>query len=298
MILRPMTDTSLAVLFSLANAVTVSTFSLFVRRGERHANAVTGVLIGLLVSLPVMAAATAWLWEPGWWNPWAFALFAAAGVVGPSLGRVLYFQAIHRLGVARAVPLTSIMPLVAAVMGVALLGERPGAAGLAGTVLVVLGCAAITSRRSAGSPWDRRHMWIPFASVAAFSFSHLFRKMGVTAVPSPLLGLTVMSLAGAACLYLLGRFLPAPHRPDLRPGRAWVVYGLTGLLNNVSVLLHFYGLRYGDLTIVVPLSSTSPLFSLLLSWLFLRDLERVTAGIVAGTAFVVLGGILITWRAL
>jgi drug/metabolite transporter (DMT)-like permease len=39
-------------------------------------------------------------------------------------------------------------------------------------------------------------------------------------------------------------------------------------------------------------------FSLLLSWIFLRDLERVTGLIVAGTLLTVLGAALIAWRIL
>ena len=197
-----MTDTALAVLFAIGNAFTVSFLNLFVRRAKRHANAATGVLIGLLVGLPFMAGAAFCFWEPGWWNWKAWALFAASGAVGPSIARVFYFLAIHRLGVPRAIPLLSTMPIAAAAMGIIFLGERPGPAVLAGTVLVVLGCMAITSQRAGDAPWSRRDMWLPFASVAAFTLSHVWRKVGLSLVPSPVLGLTVMSAAGALCLLL------------------------------------------------------------------------------------------------
>ena len=69
------------------------------------------------------------------------------------------------------------------------------------------------------------------------------------------------------------------------------------MLNGLSVFLHFSALNYGDLTIVTPLSATAPFFALFLSWLLLRDVERVTVPIVLGTVLIVLGGILIAWRA-
>jgi len=296
--LHPMTDAALAVAYSLACAITMGLFGFLVRRAENRANAVTGVLIGLVVSLPFMASATLLLWQPGWWNVKALVLFAAAGAINPAVGRVFLFLSIHRLGLARAVPLISALPLATAGLGIAFLGESPGLIVLAGTLLVAAGCMAITSRKGMEGRWDRRWLWMPFVSVAAFSVAHLWQKMGLVLVPSPILGLTVMSLSGAACLLLFGRFLPRTHRPVLESGSAWAFLGLAGLLNTLSILFHFSALRYGDLTVVAPLSSTAPFFSLLLGWAFLRESERVTLWVVAGTTLVVLGGALITWRVL
>ena len=80
--------------------------------------------------------------------------------------------------------------------------------------------------------------------------------------------------------------------------KAWVAYSIGGLLNTLSVLLHLYGLRYGDLTIVIPLAATAPLWALMLTAIFLRKLERITWPILLGTVAVVVGGALVAGRAL
>ncbi len=293
-----MNETALSVIFAVSTAASTGTFSIIVRRGQRHANAVTGVLIGLIVILPPLMIATWALWQPEWWNPRAYLTLAAAGLLGPAIGRVLYFAAIHYLGVARALPLASTMPLMAAVFGIGLLGERPGPGVLAGTVIIVAGCIGITAKKAGDTSWNRRHLWIPIVGVMTFSFSHVFRKIGVEMVDSPLVAITVMSFAGMCCLFALSRLLPADQRPQLNRPKAWYFYGASGVLNGVSVFLHFSALNYGDLTIVTPLSATAPFFALLLSWFLLRDVERVTVPIVIGTAFIVLGGVLIAWRAM
>jgi drug/metabolite transporter (DMT)-like permease len=46
---------------------------------------------------------------------------------------------------------------------------------------------------------------------------------------------------------------------------------------------------------VIPISSTSPFFSLILAALFPRDVERVTSRIVMSAAMIVGGGMLLTW---
>jgi DME family drug/metabolite transporter len=290
-----MTDSALAGLFSIATAMSTGTFSVFVRRGGSYANAVTGVLIGLVVTVPPLGAAVWVLWRPEWWNPRAYVLLAAAGLLGPAIGRVLYFSAIHHLGVARALPLASTMPLFAVVLGVGLLGERPGPEIVAGTALIVAGCIAITYKKAGDESWNRRHLWIPLVAVTAFSVSHVFRKAGVEMLDSPLMAITVMSSAGMVFLLVLSRLLPAGQRPQLGRPKAWVFYTASGAINGLSVFFHFTGLNYGDLTVVTPLSATAPLFALLLTRFVLRDLERVTPPIVIGTLLVVFGGGIISW---
>ncbi len=292
-----MDETSLSILFAVSTAASTGCFSIIVRRGQSHANAVTGVLIGLMVTVPPLAVMTWLLWKPEWWNLEAYVLLAASGLMGPAIGRVLYFAAIHYLGVARALPLASTMPLIAAALGIGFLGERPGSAVLAGTMLIVSGSIGITAKKAGDTSWSRRHLWIPLVGVAMFSISHVFRKAGVEMLNSPLVAITVMSFSGMICLLALSRLLPANQRPQLRRPKAWKFYGASGLLNGLSVFLHFSALNHGDLTIVTPLSATAPFFALLLSWFLLRDVERVTVPIVIGTVLIVLGGILIAWRA-
>ena len=293
-----MTTTSLSVLFSLSTALVVGSFTLFVRSGRQHANAVSGVLIGIIVSMPPLLLGAIWTWEPAHYQPLGWLYFALAGVMGPAVGRVCFFHSIHLMGVARAVPLNSTMPLFSAIIGILILGERPGPHILAGTVLIVLGCMGITAKRGETQPIRGSHLLVALGSVVFFSISHMLRKLGIGASPNPYLGISVMSVAGGAFLYVFGQYLPPGLRPSLMVKKAWVAYSIGGALNALSVLLHLYGLRYGDLTIVIPLAATAPLWALLLTAIFLRKVERITWPILLGTVAVVVGGALVAGRAL
>ena len=291
-----MIDSSLAALFSLGAAVFAASFSLLARRGQRHGSAMTGVVIGLIVNTPFLIAATAYFWEPGWWDLRSILWFTVGGMMGPAVGRVFMYQAIHYLGVSRAMPLMVTLPLFTAALAYGFLGERPGPYIWAGTVLIVAGCAAITLKKKSDTSWDRRYLLFPLLCVAGFTAGNIIRKVGLNAIPSAVFGVTVTYASSLVFLFLFRRLIPPNHRPDLRWGKVWYFYGACGFCNTVTILLRFVATRYGDLTIVVPLFSMSSLFALLVSWLFLRDLERVTRVMVAGTLLVVLGGALITWR--
>ena len=106
-----MNDTLLAAGFALGTASMSSAFSLIARRGQSHGTAMTGVVIGLIVNVPWLVALTILTWEPAFWSKEAWFWFFLSGITGPSLGRVFMFQAIHRLGVSRAVPLLAANPL-------------------------------------------------------------------------------------------------------------------------------------------------------------------------------------------
>lgn len=293
-----MNPTLLAALFAMGTAIFSATFSLVARRGQQHGGAVTGVVIGLIVSTPFLLMATAYFWEPSWWNLKAILWFTVGGLTGPALGRVFMYQAIHYLGVSRAMPLMATLPLFTSVMAFSFLGERPGPYIWAGTILVVIGCAGVTMKKKADTSWERRFLWISFVSILGFSISNIFRKVGLLSLPSPLMGVTVTYISGLVCLLAITKFLPPDHRPRLDWGKAWYFYGACGMLNTIAFLCHFFAIQLGDLTIVGPLSAMSPVFALFLSRIFLRDIERVTGWILGGTALAVAGGILIAWRIL
>jgi len=61
-----------------------------------------------------------------------------------------------------------------------------------------------------------------------------------------------------------------------------------------GVCLLIVALSLGRISVVTPLSGTAPLFVLLLTSLFLRDVEVLTARILAGTLLIVAGVILLT----
>ena len=50
----------------------------------------------------------------------------------------------------------------------------------------------------------------------------------------------------------------------------------------------------GTVSVVTPLYGTSPIFTLALSFFFLRGVERLTGRVVAGTVLIVLGIYLLT----
>jgi drug/metabolite transporter (DMT)-like permease len=75
---------------------------------------------------------------PGWK---AFASVAALGVAGTGIAQLLVFRMLRLYGSARTSLVTFLMPPIAVVYGVALLGEPLTAEEIGGMVLILLGVA-------------------------------------------------------------------------------------------------------------------------------------------------------------
>jgi len=86
--------------------------------------------------------------------------------------------------------------------------------------------------------------------------------------------------------------IAAPVSAAHPPLGQWLI--AAGIAENAGVFLNVVALSVGAVSVVAPLYGSSPIFVLLLSYVFLRGVEVLSGRIVAGTALIVLGVYLIT----
>src|SRR5262249_20743350 len=82
----------------------------------------------------------------------AFAATGALAVFCTALAFVLMTMLIREIGASRAVVITYVNPVVALLLGVALLGEHPGAGSIGGLILILAGCWLSTRTSPAPAP--------------------------------------------------------------------------------------------------------------------------------------------------
>ncbi len=70
-------------------------------------------------------------------------------------------------------------------------------------------------------------------------------------------------------------------------------FAATGVAHTTAMLSVFYALSSGKIVIVDPLVSASPVLTLLLSTVFLKELESITPRVVLGAICTVVGSILV-----
>lgn len=138
------------LLFALAGPLTVSVAAVYVRRNLSGTSALVTasgqITAACLVAVIVEFVADRQLTLPEITNRAWLAIFLS-GAIGLSASFVLFVRMISRHGPTAAVLATYVMPVVAAVLGVIILGETITPLMLAGSLLVLVGVVVFSQAR-------------------------------------------------------------------------------------------------------------------------------------------------------
>lgn len=263
------------------------------RRGLQYSNASTVTLLSLIsqtVILWTMVGGFTGLPDVGR----GFLLAAATvGFLMPVL-RWLTYTGIAKIGAARGTALRSTHPLFSALLAVTLLGERAGAPLLTGIVLVVAGIVLISWReeqRISTARWWHGAYSLSAAFTAAVV--HNIARASLLPAAYPVL---FAAIVGVVSLVIFAGYLTvagAPHRPvwDRRAMRPFLA---AAVLETLGFLLFNTALSVGPVVIVTPMVATQPMWVLVFTVVFLRNIEMVTLRTVSGSLAVVAGTLAIT----
>ena len=212
----------------------------------------------------------------------------AAGILAPTMGRLLRFMAVDKLGVALTAPLVETIPIFGALFAITLLGEEVTLQIGLGMFAVVAGAMVLVSRE--GMRFTKIGVILSLGSALIFAAADVVRKIAITAVDSPFLGAAV-GVTVAIVTYLV--FSLVVKQPIASP-KTWTRFNyLTGILTGLALCAIFMALFIERVVIVQSLVATAPLFTLFFTWIFLRKLEHVSSSIFVAGIFVVIGSILV-----
>ncbi|WP_227352626.1 DMT family transporter [Haladaptatus salinisoli] len=224
-------------------------------------------------------------------------VFLFAGFVGTAVGRLAAFGGVRRVGASVNSAGISTRPLFATVLAVAALDEPVSLATAVGIVVLVAGLAVLALAKGGDlGGWEPRDLSFPLAAAGAFAVGNVVRRFGLeTTRATPL---EAVALNETAALVALLGYAVARNRRDVlaAPRETYGLFAASGVLTAVALLSLFAALSLPDgrVAIVDPLTGTAPLFTTVFAYFLLRDVERVTRGIVAGATLVVVGAGIIT----
>ena len=225
------------------------------------------------------------------------ALFTVAGFLGTAVGRLLVFAGVDRVGASINSAGISTRPLFATLLAAVMLGEPLGPMTGLGVAILVAGLVVLTTSKGGDlSGWQRIDLLLPVGAALVFGAGNVLRRFGFTDTgATPLQAVAVNETA--AMVALVG-YAVARGRTDVftESRTSYWYFGGSGVLTAVALLAFFtaFSLDAVRVALVDSLAATAPLFTALFSAVLLRDVERVTRGVVFGAVLVVLGAVLIT----
>jgi drug/metabolite transporter (DMT)-like permease len=282
----------MAEYYAFQAALCFSIAHVLIRRGLVGSNALTCSLISLATTatifwlLVLILTPLSALWTP------AIGYFIAAGIFAPAIGQTLGYIGIERIGVARSTPIVNSAPIFSSSFAVLFLGEVWTAQNILGTLSVIIGVIILSSGKSSGGEWRKIDILYPLVAAVAFGISTTLRKFGLSELHLPLLGAAVT--VGTAFFILLGLIQWRGGRRALRfnPESTRWLFG-AAVVNTGAILSVFSALNVGKVVRVEPLIASNPLLTILWVGIFLRQIERISARIVLGALFTVMGTTLV-----
>jgi len=170
---------ALGALYALGSGLTWAVTSLLVRTVSPPLSSVTASAIrallggGVLLLWVLLTGGIGRLTSMGETN---FLMLVVSIVLAIAIGDVLFFESLRFIGLARAMTVSMIYPLMSAVMAAILLGEPLTARLGVGSLVTVLGLALIVRARSGAPPREERFALGLAAAIPAVVIYNVFAR--------------------------------------------------------------------------------------------------------------------------
>ena len=281
-------------IFALLSSLGFATSHILIRRGLAQSNPLAGFCISISISaitlwilaalyLPLSSFLTHTIWY-----------FVVGGLFASGLGRWLVYISIDKLGVARSIPVASASPMFASILAVFIVGEHWTLLAFLGTLLIITGVIVISRTHTQKMEWRRADLIFPLMAALSFALSANARKLGFLIENVPLVASCVNATTGLVLAMMLMAGQGGVKILHMRRHIfGWFL--AAGLCNTAGMLANFYALSTGDVVIVEPLISTNPVLSVILTAIFLRDVETVNMRVGLGVALTFVGTVLLIY---
>lgn len=231
--------------------------------------------------------------------PTAVIFLVASMIAGLVVGDSLYFEALKRIGVARAMPISMGYPVMTSLLAALLLGERLTIISLVGMLATLVGVYLVAmpgagvARALSQQPVSGHWVGVGLAAVAAVCWS--FSSVSV----KPALGMTDVMTAsvirtglGAIVLWTVTLRRGTVPLSTWFQGRSLWAIAAVGVFGVISTGLFLECVAVAGAGTAAVLTATSPIFAAPVSIVFLH--ERVSWRVGAGTLLTVCGVVLLT----
>ena len=276
-------------LMALATAVSLGIAPVLLKAAFRRGGLMgVGLVIGQAVTV-VLNLALAVVINPGFGllTPVAIVSFAIGGLAGPAIGRRWSYESINLLGPSRSTTIRSSSPVITTLLAIVLLREEVSLVRWAAIILVVGGAMLVSWTPGAGARgWIGRGVMYSFLAAAIYGVRPLIVKVGLEEANVPL----AAALIGATAALVYTMILE--DRSQLRGARLDAAFGwfvASGFFQATGITALTFGLSGGETSLVYSLTDSAPLFTLLFTWLVMRDVEPITLRLIAGTIAAVVG---------
>lgn len=286
----------LGIALALLSSV-VSGFSVIVvGKHSKKTNAFNLSVLISAVGLVILWPAAILVTDLATANVEGLILFALGGLLTPGLVRLFYYNGLKRIGTSVNSSIFSVYPLYTALFAVLFLSEILTPGNWIGVISIALGVVFVelgSRRTNNGEKPVTKSLIFPVLGGLTLGMSAILRKVALDVFNAPVLGVAV-AYTFSFLLYGVMLMVSKSTRTELSLKRDLRLFWLAGVGQALSWVLSFYALSFEKVSVVTPLLSVEPLFVVLLAYLYLREQEKLSFGLIAGIVLTFFGVVLVT----
>jgi len=283
-----MSSDATAQVLALITSIFYASALVSARAGMRYSTPTTVTLVSILIQNLLLWSA---IFVTGGIHPVpliGILLFTVVGIF--QLGvRLLAYTGVEKIGASRSSALQSVSPLISAAIAVAMLGEPTTLLIVLGTCLVVVGIVLISWKPERQlADFRRWYLLLPIGAAFLTGINHPIRRYVLTLADEPLF---FSALMGSVSLVGFVIYFAASRRTQrlVWNRKAIGPFLATGVCETMSILLIITAISMGRVVIVAPIAASYPVWSLIQSAIFLRDVEPINWKVITGIVSVVAG---------
>ena len=301
-------------LLALAAMTMFATNVLVTKAASNRLNVGTGfvisVAVNLLFALLVLAVALALRSDPFRWDLTGVLLFMLAGACATYLGRWFFFEAIARLGPAKAslfhvsspaftvivawlflgeaLPLSTLLAIVATIVGLFLVSTPPGL--LRARPAPQEEGVPVASVGTRWKAWLASGFAVGIGATLAYSVGNVLRGASVRQWNEPVAGAMLGAVAALALHFVIGSGHRAFVRELFAADRAGVrLYALGGVLTISAQMCMIASMRHIPVAVATVITLCTPLIVIPASYWLMKNQERIGAATLIGAAVTMAG---------
>jgi transporter family protein len=225
-------------------------------------------------------------------------LFIVAGTLAPGAARFLSYRGLETLGMSISAPIVNAESIFSVILAIIFLNEPITLVIGAGVLSIIIGLVLFglesgqKNEAGSGKKTRYRYLFYPVMASVFYGFSVFLRKLGLNVLGSPILGATFTS--GTSWLIITISLAAGGHVKQLSrvTRQSFIYFLLGGGATCIAWYSLFKALHIGKVSIVTPIATSFSLMTLFLSYVLLRNVERINRRIVAATVLVI-GGIIL-----
>ncbi len=202
--------------------------------------------------------------------------------------RLFAYHGVARLGASVTSTVQSTNPLFGTALAVIFLHETVTPLLLFGTGSVVFGIVLLSWKPQEQKAYRTWELIFPLAAALTAGVNHPIRRYGLTIANEPLFLSAVMGLSALVPL-LLNLANPRAREGLVFDRRAMPYFLATGVFEAIGIWALVAALGIGNVVVVGPIVCVAPLWVLLGTLLFSRDIEQVNLQTGVATIFVITG---------